>query len=110
MTTPWAITDAAGYILEVNAEGARLLNLSARGARGRSLPAFFTQDRPRLFNDLLRATEGTPIERATALQPRDRRARRVHLTLSVVPTAPGERVQIRWDVIEGPKTPARTPR
>jgi CheY-like chemotaxis protein len=101
----WIVTDAAGHILDISAEGARLLNLSARGARGRSLPAFFTQNRPRLLDDLLRAAEGTLIERSVTLQPRDRKARPVHLALLLVPTAPGERVQIRWELVE-PGSPA----
>jgi CheY-like chemotaxis protein len=96
----WIITDAAGQILDLSPDGARLLNLSVRGARGRSLPAFITRNRPRLLNDLMRATEGTLVERVVTIQPRDRRARPVHVAMSLVPTPPGDRVQIRWRLVE----------
>lgn len=92
----WMLTDAAGTILELSPAGAALLNLSARGARGRNLTAFFTDNRPRLLNELLRAADGVIVEREAVLQPRDRRVRRVRIDISVVPGAPGERVQLRW--------------
>jgi CheY-like chemotaxis protein len=92
----WLITDAAGQILEVSPAGAALLNLSARGARGRNLTAFFTENRPRLLHELLRAADGVIVERDAMLQPRDRRSRMVRVDISAVPTAPGERVQLRW--------------
>jgi CheY-like chemotaxis protein len=94
----WIVTDAAGRILEVSPAGAALLNLSARGARGRDLTAFFAGDRPRLQHEMLRAADGVIVEREAMLQPRDRRPRSVRLDISSVPTAPGERVQLRWVV------------
>jgi hypothetical protein len=97
----WVITDAAGFILDLGPSAASLLNLSARGARGRSLPAFFTENRPRLLQDLLRAADGVAIERVTMLQPRDRRARRIRVDLSAQPTRPGDRVQVRWVMTNG---------
>lgn len=98
----WAITDAAGLILELSGPAARLLNLTARGARGRSLPSHCTDNRTGLLGDLARAAEGTIIERVTTLQPRDRRSRRVRLDLSSLPTAPGERVQVHWSIVVDP--------
>jgi PAS domain-containing protein len=92
----WVVTDASGEILELSPESARLLNLSVRAARGRSLPTFFTDNRPRLLTDILRAAEGTIVDRVTTLQPRDRRAVRVRADLSALPPVPGERVQVRW--------------
>jgi CheY-like chemotaxis protein len=92
----WILTDAIGNILDLSADASKLLNLSARGARGRSLPAFFTDNRPKLINEVLRAAEGLIIDRMGTLQPRDRRPVRVHLDVSPLPNQPGERVQLRW--------------
>jgi CheY-like chemotaxis protein len=92
----WLVTDAIGNILDLSVEATRLLNLSARGARGRSLPAFLTDNRPKLINEVLRASEGLIIDRMGTLQPRDRKALRVHLDVSPLPCEPGECVQLRW--------------
>jgi CheY-like chemotaxis protein len=92
----WIITDVVGDIQELSDEAATLLNLSPRGLRGRNLPAFITDNRPRLMAELLRASDGVIIDRMSTLQPRDRRPLRVHLDVSAVPKQPGERVQLRW--------------
>ena len=92
----WVITDPAGDIQDVSVEAARILNLSPRGLKGRNLPAFITDNRLRLMGDLLRASEGLLIDRMSTLQPRDRRPMRVHLDVSALPRAGGERVQLRW--------------
>jgi len=92
----WILTDAVGNILDLSLEATKLLNLSARGARGRSLPAFFTDNRSKLITEVLRASEGLIIDRVGTLQPRDRRALRVHLDVSPQPHHHGERVQLRW--------------
>ena len=90
------ITDPAGDIQEISPEAARILNLSPRGLKGRHLPAFITDNRPRLMAELVRASEGLLIDRVSTLQPRDRRPMRVHLDVSALPRAGGERVQLRW--------------
>src|SRR6476660_6800580 len=92
----WIITDATGDIQEISDEAASILNLSPRGLRGRNLPAFITDNRPRLISELLRASEGLIIDRMSTLQPRDRRPMRVHLDVSAVANEPGERVRLRW--------------
>ncbi len=92
----WVITDAVGDIQDISVEAARMLNLSPRGLRGRNLPAFITDNRPRLIGELLRAAEGLLIDRMSTLQPRDRRPMRVHLDVSALPGNAGERVQLRW--------------
>ena len=92
----WVVTDVLGDISEISPEAAKMLNLSTRGLRGRNLPAFITDNRPRLLAELLRASEGLLIDRMSTLQPRDRRPIRVHLDVSALPTATGERVQLRW--------------
>jgi CheY-like chemotaxis protein len=99
----WIVTDAVGEIQDISMAAARLLNLSQRGARGRSLPAFVVENRPRLMNDLLRAAEGLLIDRTTLLQPRDRRPFRVKIDLAVVPHAPGDRVSLQWTLVPEPK-------
>ena len=92
----WVITNAVGDIQDLSDEAAKLLNLSRRGARGRSLPAFVTENRPKLMAELLRAAEGLIIDRMVTLQPRDRRIVRVHLDVCAQPAQPGERVSLRW--------------
>jgi CheY-like chemotaxis protein len=94
----WIVTDASGRIQEISAEAAKLLNLSVRGAIGRSLPTFFVEDRPKLLAELLRAAEGVIIERDGVLQPRDRRPVRVHVDMAALPQAPGDRVRLRWSL------------
>lgn len=92
----WVVTDVLGDIQEISVEAARMLNLSPRGLRGRNLPAFITDNRPRLLSELLRASEGLLIDRMSTLQPRDRRPIRVHLDVAALPQSAGERVQLRW--------------
>lgn len=95
----WVVTDAVGEIEDISMAAARLLNLSQRGARGRSMPTFIVENRPRLMNDLLRAADGLPIDRTTMLQPRDRRPFRVKIDLEVVPRTPGDRIALQWTLM-----------
>jgi PAS domain-containing protein len=92
----WVITNAVGDILDISPDAARLLNLSQRGARGRNLATFFVEDRPRLLAELLRAADGSAIDRMGTLQPRDRKPVRVHLDVSALPRKPGDRISLRW--------------
>lgn len=94
----WIMTDGVGQILDLSDNAAKILNMSRRGAMGRSLLTFFVEDRPRLMSELLRASEGVIINREGTLQPRDRRPLRVHLDVSAVSSAPGIGVQLRWDM------------
>jgi DNA-binding response OmpR family regulator len=91
-------TDTAGYILDLTEEAAKLLNISARGARGRNLPSFFTDNRSNLIADIRRASEGMIVDQVNTLNPRDRRPLRVHIDLSALPPVPGEHLQLRWIV------------
>lgn len=93
---PWLVTDAAGQILEISEAAVQLLNFSARGARARNLLPFFSENRPKLMTELLRAAEGIIIDRSTVLRPRDRRPVNVRIDVSALPHAPGERVRLRW--------------
>jgi len=95
----WVLTDAAGNILDLSQAASSLLNLSRRGARGRSLPAFFVENRPKLHADLLRAADGLVIERASVIQPRDRRPVPVRIDVSALPHEPGARVELRWVLV-----------
>ena len=96
----WIVTDAVGTIQDISPAGAKMLNLSVRGARGRSLPAYFVENRPRLLQDILRAADGTIVERVSTLQPRDRRPRRVRMDLSSQPHSGG--ADIRWVLSDEP--------
>lgn len=69
----WLVTDDRGIVMEISGPGHRLLNLSARGALGRNLTAFFAGDRHLVFGDMARALDGQVVERQIQLRPRDRR-------------------------------------
>jgi CheY-like chemotaxis protein len=100
----WAVTDGAGVIVEISAPAHRLLNLSARGALGRNLTAFFSQDRHRVVADLTRVIDGQIVQRNTVLRPRDRRPFEVRLEIAREKDATGAAPRLRW-VIE-PEAPA----
>jgi CheY-like chemotaxis protein len=97
-TAAWAITSAVGQIEDLSPAAARLLNLSRRGAMGRSLPTFFVENRPELMAELMRAAEGVLLQKVTTVHPRDRRPRRVRIDVALIPGEPGERVRLRWTV------------
>ncbi len=102
----WIVTDPVGQILDLTESGAKLLNMSRRGAIGRSLPTFFVEDRPKLLAELLRATEGVIINRDGVLQPRDRRPVRVHIDVGAMPSEQGAGVKLRWDLERDEPPPA----
>jgi CheY-like chemotaxis protein len=94
---PWIVTDWLGHILDLSDDAAKLLNLSPRGARGRSLPTFFVDHRQGLIADVRRASEGLIIERVRMLRPRERRPVRVRVDVSELPKASsGERTELHW--------------
>jgi CheY-like chemotaxis protein len=92
----WIITDAAGYIQEMSPRAPALLNISARGAFGRNLLTYFTEDRSRLVQALQSAVGGTIIQQSTMLRPRDRRPVRVCIDAAALPGAAGERTLLQW--------------
>jgi CheY-like chemotaxis protein len=94
----WVITSTSGQIEEISGAAAKLLNLTARGALGRSLPAFIVDNRARLVSDLQRAADGLIIEMATTVHPRDRRPRKVRL--EIAPTRQSGNVRLRWHLAE----------
>jgi CheY-like chemotaxis protein len=100
----WVVTDATGVIVEISGPAHRLMNLSARGALGRNLTAFFSQDRHRLVADLARAVDGQIVQRDTVLRPRDRRPVRVRVDIARERDASSSTSRLRW-VIE-PEKPA----
>jgi DNA-binding response OmpR family regulator len=91
----WIVTDREGTILEIAAPAHRLLNLSARGALGRNLPAFFSQDRHQVVRALERASEGHLVHRESVLRPRDRRPFNVRFDISREPLE-SSAVRVRW--------------
>lgn len=66
-------TDHFGTIVAVNASACRLLNISARGAIGRSLLAFVGADRPRVAKGLELAAAGQFVQEEMILRPRERK-------------------------------------
>jgi CheY-like chemotaxis protein len=95
----WIVTDAAGQIVDLSDSAAKMLNMSRRGATGRSLPAFCVEDRTKLLAELQRASEGIIINREGTIQPRDRRPLRVHFDVSKLPSATRiGAVRLHWDL------------
>jgi CheY-like chemotaxis protein len=102
----WIVTDEAGVILEITAPGHRLLNLSARGALGRTLLPFFAADRHQIAADMSRARAGLLIQREATLRPRDRRPFVVRLEVSVEPSPSRQPGRLRWKI--EPVVPGRS--
>jgi CheY-like chemotaxis protein len=100
----WVVTDSSGMIAEISGPAHRLLNLSARGALGRNLTAFFSQDRHRVVADLARAVDGQIVQRDSVLRPRDRRPVQVRVEIAREKDGSGTGPRLRW-VIE-PEAPA----
>ena len=91
----WVVTNVDGQIEQISAAAAKLLNLTARGALGRSLPAFIVDNRARLVGDLQRAADGLIIEMSTTVHPRDRRPRKVRLDIAPHGQSPP---RLRWHI------------
>ena len=79
---PIAITDSTGLIISANAAAGRLLNLSARGMRERSLLAFFAPGRERMAQHMRRALEGNIVQEIATIRPRDRKPFSVRVDIS----------------------------
>lgn len=82
---PTVITDATGLIVSANAAAGRLLNLSARGMRDRSLLAFFAPGRDRMALHMRRALEGLIVQESATIRPRDRKPFNVRVDISATP-------------------------
>lgn len=82
---PTVITDATGLIVSANAAAGRLLNLSARGMRDRSLLAFFAPGRDRMALQMRRALEGQIVQERATIRPRDRKPFSVRVDISSAP-------------------------
>lgn len=100
----WVVTDPSGVVVEISGTAHRLLNLSARGALGRNLTAFFSQDRHRVVADLARAVDGQIAQRDTVLRPRDRRPVRVHVEIAREKDAVARTARLRWVIEPEPPT------
>lgn len=79
---PIVITDSTGLIISANAAAGRLLNLSARGMRERSLLAFFAPGRERMAQQMRRALEGNIVQEIATIRPRDRKPFSVRVDIS----------------------------
>lgn len=95
-TEAWIVTDDRGVMLEISGPGHRLLNLSARGALGRSLPAFFAGERHQVFGDMARALDGHVAQRESHLRPRDRRPFAVAYEICREPSTDSAVPRLRW--------------
>ena len=92
----WIVTDDRGVMIEISSPGHRLLNLSARGALGRNLTAFFGADRHHIFGDMSRALDGQIAHRQAILRPRDRRPFSVRFEICREPGEGSSLPRLRW--------------
>jgi len=106
VSTAWVVTTPAGEIEDLSPGALSLLNISRRGAIGRSLPTYFGEDRPQLIADLGRAADGLIVERRGVLRPRDRRPVTVQVEITSIPGVPGRAVLLRW-LLEPEDAPRR---
>jgi len=97
-TEAWIVTDDRGVMLEISGPGHRLLNLSARGALGRSLPAFFAGERHQVFGDISRALDGHVSQREAQVRPRDRRPFWVAYEICREPSTENAVPRLRWSL------------
>jgi CheY-like chemotaxis protein len=95
-TEAWIVTDDRGVMLEISGPGHRLLNLSARGALGRNLPAFFAGERHQVFGDIARALDGHVAQREAQVRPRDRRPFSVAYEICREPSTGNAVPRLRW--------------
>ena len=94
----WVVTDDRGVMVEISGPAHRLLNLSARGALGRSLPAFFAAERHHVFAEMARALDGQVAERDAQLRPRDRRPFSIHFEICREPSTGSSVPRLRWTI------------
>jgi DNA-binding response OmpR family regulator len=89
-------TDAFGTILSLNPIASRLLNLSMRGALGRSLLLFVGAERERVARGLQVAASGQVVQDELTLVPRERKRVRVEVDLNGS-TEPNS-AQVEWKI------------
>jgi len=104
----WIVTDDRGVMLEISGPGHRLLNLSARGALGRSLPAFFAGERHQVFGDIARALDGHVPQRQAVMRPRDRKPFAVAYEICREPSNDSALPRLRW-TLEPIRSSSSTP-
>ena len=64
---------------------ARLLNLSTRGIRDRSILGFFAPGRDRVTAHMRRAVEGRVVQLTATVRPRDKKAFEVRVHINAAP-------------------------
>lgn len=90
LAPPTIITDRYGLILSANAAAARLLNLTTRGIRERSMLGFIDGERERAATYMRRAAEGIVAQGNVILRPRDRKPFTARVDVSAAPFERGE--------------------
>src|SRR5688572_17993392 len=103
----WIVTDDRGVMVEISGPGHRLLNLSARGALGRNLPAFFAGERHQVFGDMARALDGHVAQREAQMRPRDRKPFALSYEICREPSTGSAVPRLRWTL--EPIRPATPP-
>jgi CheY-like chemotaxis protein len=101
---PTIITDDAGMIVTANAVAARLLNLSERGVRDRSVLGFFAPGRDRVAAHMRRAIAGQVAQFVTTVRPRDKKPFNARIDISAAPFERGGALE--WNLEPVPDQPA----
>ena len=99
---PTVLTDSTGLIISANSAAGRLLNLTARGMRERSLLAFFAPGRERMAQHMRRALAGNIVQEIATIRPRDRKPFSVRVDISATDFERGGALE--W-VFEASSTP-----
>jgi PAS domain S-box-containing protein len=81
MPVPAVVTSQRGDILELNPAAASFLNTSARGASGKSVLLFFTDERETWLNVIRGLRESEPHQRDVTVRPREKAPKKVLASL-----------------------------
>ena len=76
------ITDSYGSIVWANAAAGRLLNISPRGLRGRTILGFCAPGRERVATHMRRAVGGQIVQETVRMRPRDRKPLSLRVDIS----------------------------
>ena len=82
-----------GIILDATPQAAELLNLSARGVRGRPFSLFFTGERDQVRRALTEAVQGHTTAFDAWIRPRDRKPVPVYVSAGI---ENGDTRTVRW--------------
>jgi len=98
----WIVSDHLGAILDASPAAARLLNVSIRGLRERSMILFFERDRDHWQRTLMRAVLGEHVRQSGMLRPKYRRP--LLIGVAIEAASDWTRPALRWNLEPEPAT------